>query len=507
MYACAACKGILLSCVRAGKHSGVVDSMWADNAEQQLYDQSRSRDCKAEMDQWCQAHCVQDCEPFSTHTCGGAVVWWTPSGEHSTSCVPASIANASSLHKCFCGDRCRHPHGVVKSRERLGIEQTYTTCKRARALFHLAGKAVQPQCGLIVLPHVPKTGGSTIVDIMHNLPNWTYPAGDKQMRSTVLSVLNEVKDFDQLNHSQRQTRTFRFLSKRYILHFNDFKTTYLFHVHMAPNLAKIRSVYAAAGCSMQVGIALREPSAQVYSTYKFFRLKDWRHVPHWSPIRHNETAQQDDFGAWLQTTSNPQVAWLTNQHCTDALGCNVVPASACEQHLERAHHLLDQADVLATTNSVESFAWALLARVGIFLQPHFKASGAAPGCASIRCNNLQTVGQDVLLSMSTLPADYAELLKVHTECDRAVYARAVERERIELAFTRELVSLLGRSDEALGLASQRQTSLIPPPPLSANASVVNAALQALATEGPAAGGAQQLLEAATPLAYSFECHV
>jgi hypothetical protein len=80
---------------------------------------------------------------------------------------------------------------------------------------------------------------------------------------------------------------------------------------LVPRLDALRARYAEAGCPLQLGTVLREPTSQMLSEHLYFR------VPVVKALVHNASAQQDDLVThWLPGRANPQLAWLRNRRCT-----------------------------------------------------------------------------------------------------------------------------------------------------------------------------------------------
>ena len=84
-----------------------------------------------------------------------------------------------------------------------------------------------------------------------------------------------------------------------------------FHLGLVPKLRALRARYAAAGCAMQMGTVLREPTAQMLSEFLYFR------VAMNARLRAASAAEQESelVERWLTRRANPQLAWLRGRKC------------------------------------------------------------------------------------------------------------------------------------------------------------------------------------------------
>ena len=285
---------------------------------------------------------------------------------------------------------------------------------------------------------------------------------------------------------------------RIIVDFHEPRGLVKFHQAFMPKLRELREKYAAAGCPMQVGTVLREPTSQMLSEYLYF------HVQFARALHGNATKQEHTLlSTWLPGRANPQLAWFRGRTCRMhgvIFLCTTPPKEPCGDDFkgleldvnaekERkatagAISMLSDFDVVGTSHHVGDTIWMMAARVGFVLDyvPRRSASsgssssggggggggggtGAGNGSTSKsaslfsapKCNPPSRHG---LVSTSTLSRGTIAVIERHSRCDRLLFEAAQIRERADLEFATALQQRLLRRRESDGT----QVFTPPPPP-------------------------------------------
>ena len=145
-----------------------------------------------------------------------------------------------------------------------------------------------PRCGLLLLAHVPKTGGSTLSEALQALPGWLFLGRPKSGHPRFFAAHGELfrgtpafswpRDCLQLrpNASALEGGGCASLpdwrNSRLLVDFHEPTGLHAFHSSLMPRLAALRRRYAAAGCALVLGTVLREPRAQMLSEFLYFQV-------------------------------------------------------------------------------------------------------------------------------------------------------------------------------------------------------------------------------------------
>ena len=336
-----------------------------------------------------------------------------------------------------------------------------------------------PECGLILLAHVPKTGGSTVSEVLQALPGWLFLGRPKSGHPRFFATYGDVFE---------GTHAFRWPPKclhlkpnvsalerggctglpdwrrtRIMVDFHEPEGLHNFHASLMPRLPQLRARYAEAGCPMVVGTVLREPRAQMLSEFLYFRVALDR------SLHGNATRQASTLvDKWLPQRANPQLAWLRGRSCRIHSGgiflCSTPAADPCGASradrgddvaaeatvLAPALQLLRQLDIVGTTEEVPALVWAFAARVGVYFSGESSAldvrersaaddvQAAAPMTAAtdamtrhapraplLKCNPPMHAG---MLHVESLDARAISLLERQSRCDRQLFKAAIRRE-------------------------------------------------------------------------------
>lgn len=382
----------------------------------------------------------------------------------------------------------------------------------------LTGRTTSPTCGLLVLAHVPKTGGSTVSEVLQGLPGgWNFlgrpqsghprffAAYGKTFYGTPgfsWSGLGDCARFRNASAPHGGSASIEgsrcggvpdWRRSLIIVDFHEPRGLLKFHHAFMPKLHELREKYAAAGCAMQLGTVLREPTSQMLSEYLYF------HVQFARSLHDNATKQESTLlSSWLPGRANPQLAWLRGRTCRMhgvIFLCTTPPREPCgddfnglalSQHAEAerkaasvAIRMLSEFDVVGTSHHVGDVIWAMAARAGFVLDrgssqsasSHSSRSsggshsgggggGATAGggggrndasnssagkmpslFSAPKCNPPSRFG---LISTSNLSPDTLAVIERHSRCDRLLFEAAQIRESADLEFAAALEHRLFR---------------------------------------------------------------
>jgi len=274
---------------------------------------------------------------------------------------------------------------------------------------------------------VPKTGGSTVTEVLQHLPGWDFLGRPRSGQPRFFAAYGDLFDGTPAIPSvwrivPSECRKYHpnasaiegsgcgglhdWRRRRIVIDFHEPTGLGRFHGGLLPRLGKLRERYAAAGCAMAVGTVLREPMSQMLSEFLYF------HVQFNAKLQGNATLQESTFvERWLRGRANPQLAWMRGRSCR-MIGaiflCNTPPTEACghsvtssstadgsssqsggsiikgvddvpiggtdaQTQVREANATavaiakLQEFDVVGTSGNVGQIMWALAARVGYFL--------------------------------------------------------------------------------------------------------------------------------------------
>ena len=179
-----------------------------------------------------------------------------------------------------------------------------------------AAKSTHPTCALLMLAHVPKTGGSTVSEVLQALPgNWTFlgrpSSGHPRffaMYGRLFGGLSKLNTARSIAHDNTTGTASveggcagvpNWRASKIVVDFHEPRGLGRFHHAVVPRLRLLREWYASAGCAMQVGLVLREPTSQMLSEYLYFHVQFSRRL-------HGNASLQE---ATLLNT------WLPGLHC------------------------------------------------------------------------------------------------------------------------------------------------------------------------------------------------
>lgn len=139
----------------------------------------KPRACNAAADNWCEA------------TCGV--------GSVAEELVDGNVSRAPRVWHCragMAGQTCNSSQASTGSFEtaeqsavRSALEATSPTCA-ARHFNRLAGGVAPPRCGLLLLAHVPKAGGSTVKAFARSLPGWSSQFSHYRFHGKLFAALD-----------------------------------------------------------------------------------------------------------------------------------------------------------------------------------------------------------------------------------------------------------------------------------------------------------------------------
>ena len=398
-----------------------------------------------------------------------------------------------------------------------------------------AVRSTRPKCALLMLAHVPKTGGSTVSEVLQALPGkWNFLgrptsghprffamygrlfAGVSKLDTSKCMVYDNATATTSIEGGCAGVPNWR--ASKIVVDFHEPRGLSKFHHVVVPRLRPLRKWYAAAGCAMQVGLVLREPTSQMLSEYLYFHVQFSRRL-------HGNASLQEAtlLSTWLPGHANPQLAWMRARSC-HTLGliflCSTPQNEPCgerggggrvaaprgvggggdesvsggdgrddgpltedeEKAVASAIRLVSEFDVVGTSTHVGALIWSLAARVGFFLErvdrpastlsragePDISDSGSGDhrGSGSLlalqqqrlapRCNPPSRWG---MISLSSVAPSTLHALRQHSRCDRKLFEAALLREAAELAFIARLQSRLlrpaGSSERAHAKAASR----------------------------------------------------
>ena len=367
-----AARALACACARSacGLYAMSTHAFWGDEDREAVADAAAKSMklalCTSRLDEWCTTHCTEGAQTADPLARRARLVF----DRASQRCKPAgwtppTSPSGNASDATFCGNmsaRARGRSAPGISHETLVLAAMMSQCQKeqqqALEREHIfAGRWHVPQCALLLLPHVPKTGGTNVFAVLGALPGWWIVSRSSEHKSlgaelgwsnapcaaalrprlsergaagSQLHAPNANAPVSDAAWSKACPGPWR--SRRVMAHFNDPLTTAVFHSWFAPRLASLRQMYKSAGCAFGVGLTLRKPAPHIISSYQYFRIFITRHhktavtASSRSPIRHNATLQVDDFAAWLHSGANPQLAWLVNERCSMVRGCSMLPS-------------------------------------------------------------------------------------------------------------------------------------------------------------------------------------
>ena len=182
----------------------------------------------------------------------------------------------------------------------------------------LSGQTTSPQCGLLLLAHVPKTGGSTVSEVLQSLPGWEFlgrpTSGHPRFFAAFGSLFVGTPAFswrglpaDCLrrapNASARRRLRRRAPWRRRACDPSRAARAAQIPLERRAAPQQIEAKYQEAGCPMQSSVILREPSSQMLEFLCFRRCH--------SHLQQNATTQEIAPQIGPATfAANPQLAWL-----------------------------------------------------------------------------------------------------------------------------------------------------------------------------------------------------
>lgn len=227
----------------------------------------------------------------------------------------------------------------------------------------LHGVSTAPKCGLLVLAHVPKTGGSTITEVLQTLPGWDFLGRPKSGHPHFFAAFGDLFDKTRAvpsiwRYAPPACREkfhpntsaiegsgcgglLNWRERRIVVDFHEPIGVGRFHDSVLPRLGTLRARYRAAGCPMAVGTVLREPSSQMLSEFLYF------HVAFHPQLHGNVSLQESVFvNRWLPGRANPQLAWMRNSKCSyigSIFLCSTPYNQACghNQHIYEGNELAE----------------------------------------------------------------------------------------------------------------------------------------------------------------------
>ena len=376
-----------------------------------------------------------------------------------------------------------------------------------------------------MLAHVPKTGGSTVSEVLQALPGgWLFlgrpQSGHPKFFAMYGSTFHRTPGFtwsglgdcarfrnsSALDGGASSIEGSRcggvpdWRNSRIIVDFHEPRGLLKFHHAFMPRLRELRAKYAAAGCAMQVGTVLREPSSQMLSEFLYF------HVQFNKGLHRNASRQESSLlSYWLPGRANPQLAWLRgracrmhgliflcttppHEPCGDDLNGLSLDAAGQQAEAERKVtdpivRMLSEFDVVGTSKRVGEVIWAMAARVGFVLDsssPSSHKSGGSSGSGSSGSSSGSSSGggggggggsgsdgngggdgnggnssaavrapsfaapkcnppaRTGAISLTSLSPATLSVLERHSRCDRVLYEAALLRENADLAFAAHL---------------------------------------------------------------------
>ena len=181
-----------------------------------------------------------------------------------------------------------------------------------------------------MLAHVPKTGGSTVSEVLQSLPGWEFlgrpTSGHPRFfaafgslfvgtpgfswRGLPAECLRRAPNASALEGGCGSVPNWR--ASRIVIDFHEPHGLHKFHSSVVPRLSKLKAKYQEAGCPMQSAVILREPSSQMLSEFLYFSVAANSH------LQQNATAQEIALRqSWLPGRANPQLAWLRGRTCRE----------------------------------------------------------------------------------------------------------------------------------------------------------------------------------------------
>ena len=249
-------------------------------------------------------------------------------------------------------------------------------------------------------------------------------------------------------------------TRRFYVDIHDISSHQAFGSLMRPRLAELRKRYFDAGCVFKMATIVRDPKAATLSFFQHLHMvyhrvlwhKQWRQV-----LAFDEWLAGNNTIAYTNETRRPkdnmQLAYLTQpEHSCRKLHvyglgpytCAMPPTDVDSTDVERlcstttsnvdagaaavsmrqmASNVLDEFDLVGTTDSVLQLLGAVLSYMGLEANGELEAEAAG-----FRCNTQSShANMGAMLSLPTLSSSTSERLHRMTRCDDALFEEAQRR--------------------------------------------------------------------------------
>ena len=273
-------------------------------------------------------------------------------------------------------------------------------------------------CSLLLYLHVPKTGGTSVIEVFKKLPRrkHIYLGDEKgsgggpfrfyamlpEVFGDLLPKLTPAHPHPGFCRDANGTRLARALragacgathipldwrSSHLVGEVHDPVGAVRFRDEIRPRIARLRAAYGRAGCAFQVSTVLRDPSSQAISN---FRYEIVRRKPNSSAWRHR-VHTTSFFTRWLRARHDWQLAGLTGCFATrrEAQGLRNGGVGGCAHHRasggvvddalalearslaardDALKLLREEMDLVGVTRELSDYIRTLATRLGVWLK-------------------------------------------------------------------------------------------------------------------------------------------